>query len=207
MDLLHLALPSYVLTCCDEPGLSVAVCTVPGLPWSLGSFVPQPSLSLTVFQPLFISQCEHDECLTKFFFINNLKLFGWGQGLFTQRDQVGLCSFQPHVWPVLWAQRWPGTHCSWGNGIPACYSVHDLPAMQWNFFLLCRLIQTHSFSGVQTGDPSTGVCRQENKSFKYCCRYICSCYPGHQVQIQKKNAEISKFGKRICRLVAQLCLV
>lgn len=131
------------------------VCIVPGLPWCLGSFVPQPSLHHTISQPLFISQCEHDKCLTKFFFINNPKLFGWGQGLFTQSDQVGLCSSQPHVWPILHGQRWPGTRCSCGNGIPACYSVHDLPAMQRNFFLLCRLVQTHSFSGVQKGDPST----------------------------------------------------
>lgn len=114
------------------------------------------------------------------------ELFGWDQSLFIQRDQVGLCSFKPHVWPFLCEQRWPGTQCSLGNGIPACYSVHDLPSMQCNLFLLCRFIQTHSFSSVQKGDPSTGGCREENEPFKYCCHYICSCYPGHQVQIQEK---------------------
>lgn len=49
-DLLHLAVPSTSI-CCDESSLSVAVCTVPVLPWCLGSFVPQFSLH-HISQPL-----------------------------------------------------------------------------------------------------------------------------------------------------------
>lgn len=131
-----------------------------------------------------ISQCKHDNCLTKLGFINNpcKQFFDWSQALFTLRDQAGLCPFQPHIWPVLCGPRWPGTHCRQENGIPACYFVHDLPtccAMQP--LSLMQLIQTQSFSNMQM---SSGDCKEENKSFKYCCQYICSCYPGHQIQTQ-----------------------
>lgn len=130
------------------------------------------------------SQCEHDNCLTKLGFINNpcKQFLDWSQALFTLRDQAGLCAFQPHIWPVLCGWRWPGTHCGQENGIPACYLVHDLPtccAMQP--LPLMQLIQTQSFSNVQM---SSGDCKQENKSFKCYCQYICSCYPGYQIQTQ-----------------------
>lgn len=74
-----------------------------------------------------INQCEHDNWLTKLGFINNTKFFHWIWALFTQRDQAGLCSFQPHTWSIHHGRRWPGTHCGQENGIPACYLVHDLP--------------------------------------------------------------------------------